>query len=294
MTANDQHDNNETDLKHHDPIGNNNGSIQSDYVEANQTQAVCLMTTVPQNYASRSLGGKHTPTRNSLRHSRMIVMYRNGRIPRKYLPFVIKHYRLVKSMKVITIVLGILMCLLSVLMVLWSPTLRILDYPYWSAVPVLVSGVFGCFFLGFCPRPYPNKQLGCHYHLSKFVSITTTVISISASIFVLTLCIVHLVYLHTATCTSYDNLNTTCVCSIEQNSTSLFNESYHYGDFTCEEVDCFLRGVLATVCVLNILVVILELMYLGAQWDCNLKKLEYTNVPLKDRNGDEKSDDDER
>lgn len=59
-------------------------------------------------------------------------------VPKKYLPFVIKHYRLVKSMKIITIVLGMLMCLISVWLILWSPTLDALYYPYWSAVPVSI------------------------------------------------------------------------------------------------------------------------------------------------------------
>lgn len=33
-----------------------------------------LVTTVPQNISNSKLGDKHTPTRSSLRHSRMIVM----------------------------------------------------------------------------------------------------------------------------------------------------------------------------------------------------------------------------
>lgn len=43
------------------------------------TQAHCLNTTVPQNIAAQSIAGKHTPTRNSLRHSRMIVLNRSGK-----------------------------------------------------------------------------------------------------------------------------------------------------------------------------------------------------------------------
>ncbi|XP_066155242.1 uncharacterized protein [Euwallacea fornicatus] len=283
----DAGNNTETSFKF--PNGNNNGSVQNRLDEPlNPTQTVNLMTTVPQNIASRSLGDKHTPTRNSLRHSRMIVMYRNGRIPKKYLPLVIKHYKLVKSMKIITIIMGILMCLTSMWMVLWSPTLRLLDFPYWSAVPVFVSGVVGCFFLGFCPRPYPDRRLGCHFHVSKFISLTTTVISVTASIVVLAICICHIVYLHTAVCTPHDHLNTTCVCSTTNSTHWAFSSSYHYQDLSCEEVNCFLVGIIATSCVLNMLSLILEIMYLAVQWADAKRKYAYVQVPLKEERYDDR------
>lgn len=43
------------------------------------SQANCLSTTVPQNIAAPAISGRHTPTRSSLRHSRMIVLSRNGK-----------------------------------------------------------------------------------------------------------------------------------------------------------------------------------------------------------------------
>lgn len=42
------------------------------------TQAHCLNTTVPQNITALNIAGRHTPTRSSLRHSRMIVMTKTG------------------------------------------------------------------------------------------------------------------------------------------------------------------------------------------------------------------------
>lgn len=42
------------------------------------SQMHCLNTTVPQNIGRQNIGGKHTPTRNSLRHSRMIVLNKSG------------------------------------------------------------------------------------------------------------------------------------------------------------------------------------------------------------------------
>lgn len=45
----------------------------------NPSQAQCLNTTVPQNITGNTIAGRHTPTRNSLRHSRMIVLNRTGK-----------------------------------------------------------------------------------------------------------------------------------------------------------------------------------------------------------------------
>lgn len=38
------------------------------------SQALCLSTTVPVNFARTPIAGRHTPTRASLRHSRMLVL----------------------------------------------------------------------------------------------------------------------------------------------------------------------------------------------------------------------------
>lgn len=36
-----------------------------------------MTTTVPQNLKGNNIAGRHKPTRNSLRHSRMIVVNKN-------------------------------------------------------------------------------------------------------------------------------------------------------------------------------------------------------------------------
>lgn len=55
----------------------NMANLNDDQVES-PTQEYLLKTTVPQNMATINIAGKHTPTRNSLRHSRMIVMNKSG------------------------------------------------------------------------------------------------------------------------------------------------------------------------------------------------------------------------
>ena len=42
------------------------------------SQALMHYTTVPQSLVTRSLGSRHAPTRSSLRHSRMLVLLRQG------------------------------------------------------------------------------------------------------------------------------------------------------------------------------------------------------------------------
>lgn len=60
-------------------LQNNNTHKEIKFQYDNPTQMVCLNTTVPQNIAAANIAGRHTPTRNSLRHSRMIVLNRMGK-----------------------------------------------------------------------------------------------------------------------------------------------------------------------------------------------------------------------
>jgi hypothetical protein len=59
-------------------VGNLADSAAPTTMDRSPSQANCLSTTVPQNIAATNIAGRHTPTRNSLRHSRMIVLSRTG------------------------------------------------------------------------------------------------------------------------------------------------------------------------------------------------------------------------
>ncbi|KAJ8957085.1 hypothetical protein NQ318_007298, partial [Aromia moschata] len=81
---------------------NGNGSLPRNSTKERKyddhpTQMHCLTTTVPQNIASEVIAGKHTPTRNSLRHSRMIVLNKSGQAPTQPLPPLIEYYKHVKN-----------------------------------------------------------------------------------------------------------------------------------------------------------------------------------------------------
>lgn len=65
-----------------DPVESDSASYNSfpppGELQRAPSQATMHHTTVPQAIVSRTLGSRHHPTRSSLRHSRMLVMVKNG------------------------------------------------------------------------------------------------------------------------------------------------------------------------------------------------------------------------
>nr|CAD7195151.1 unnamed protein product [Timema douglasi] len=119
------------------------GQLSTEY---SPSQAVYLSTTVPQNIAGGNIAGRHAPTRNSLRHSRMIVLSRTGQVSRKYHPPIMRHHKLATGLASLQLLVGIAITTLAVWLLLWAPHLRARDIPYWSGVPSV--GEDHVFFLG--------------------------------------------------------------------------------------------------------------------------------------------------
>lgn len=69
-------------LSYYENMAENKGASNNNVKECKFSESLsqlhCLNTTVPQNIRRQDIGGKHTPTRSSLRHSRMIVLNRSG------------------------------------------------------------------------------------------------------------------------------------------------------------------------------------------------------------------------
>ncbi|GLV33934.1 Rho GTPase activating protein at 15B [Carabus blaptoides fortunei] len=145
------------------------------------TQEFLLKTTVPQNLAAVNFAGRHTPTRNSLRHSRMIVMSRTGTMPRSYLPPVITHHRLATVIVTLQTLLGATICCLAAWLLIWTPNLRRRDNPYWSGLPLLASGTFGLLFLCCCRRDRPGTLKGFIINGTKICSVLLSVTAAAAS-----------------------------------------------------------------------------------------------------------------
>lgn len=129
------------------------------------SMAALLNTTVPQRLVSRPLRGnagqQHTPTRNSLRHSRMISLGQQGKVPRKYLPPVIHHYRMGTLLVLIQLVLGCSLMALAIYLLMWMPLLNSRDVPHWSAASLVLSSVFGLFLMCCCRKQHPGMRGGC-------------------------------------------------------------------------------------------------------------------------------------
>ncbi|XP_052123647.1 uncharacterized protein LOC113209737 isoform X3 [Frankliniella occidentalis] len=107
------------------------------------SQANCLSTTVPQNIAPHGFASRHAPTRSSLRHSRMIVLTRDGRVPRKYQPGVLHSRRLGTALAALVSLLGALVTAVAVWLLLWAPHLPSRDVPVYSGPPVVSVAVAG-------------------------------------------------------------------------------------------------------------------------------------------------------
>lgn len=133
-------------------------SIPSDPQLLLSFQSVYLATTVPQNIKGNKIMGRHTPTRSSLRHSRMLVISKDLRgtnyyenwertllkaihhifFPGALNPLNIFYPKLATSFLVLQILMGLLITAIGLWFLLWAPNTRIQDNPYWSGLIVSV------------------------------------------------------------------------------------------------------------------------------------------------------------
>uniref|UniRef100_A0A182PL42 Uncharacterized protein n=1 Tax=Anopheles epiroticus TaxID=199890 RepID=A0A182PL42_9DIPT len=108
------------------------------------SEAVYMTTTVPQNFAknANTLIGRHKPTRSSLRHSRMLVV--NKAVPVRYPPgnsLNLRHLRLCRTLMVLEILIGVVLNVIGLGIMVWSPSTSTKDNPYWSGLILIVCGV---------------------------------------------------------------------------------------------------------------------------------------------------------
>ncbi|KPU75281.1 uncharacterized protein Dana_GF19557, isoform C [Drosophila ananassae] len=112
------------------------------------SQAVYMSTTVPQNIKSMKIAGRHTPTRNSLRHSRMIVVnhHNHDSLHTSYSRHIL-NLNISRQMLILQLAIGILISSLS-LWILWmGPIWSVLINPYLSGLSLLLAGVIGLIIL---------------------------------------------------------------------------------------------------------------------------------------------------
>nr|XP_022910054.1 uncharacterized protein LOC111421144 isoform X1 [Onthophagus taurus]XP_022910055.1 uncharacterized protein LOC111421144 isoform X1 [Onthophagus taurus] len=235
--------------------------------ERNPTQMMCLNTTVPQNIAGPNFSGRHTPTRNSLRHSRMIVLSRMGKVPKKSLPPIIRFHKLAKGLAALHTLLGVALCFLSLWLFVWTPNLKARDNCFWSALPLLCSGVAGLLLLYCCRKEYPGMPGGNCVYSSKVLSIFLSTLASVTCLTACTFALIHLISLSAMNCESPTLLsNVTCVCKLSNKDTFIPIKSYHYKDLSCAEVSNVLTILLIFSAATNLIGGVVAVWYVYLFW----------------------------
>ncbi|XP_045591886.1 uncharacterized protein [Procambarus clarkii] len=160
------------------------------------SQANTLATTVPQSLVVKNLGGRHTPTRSSLRHSRMLVLAKNGypvRGRRWPTGGVGRVGVLVVTAQVLVGVMGVT---LAAWFLVWAPSLKFREVPHYAGVPVLLAGVLGAVWMASWRRRRP-ASLAC---VLKGVLVALCCVSVVTCLCVCIFTALHLTQLAAMTC----------------------------------------------------------------------------------------------
>ncbi|XP_014252295.1 sarcospan isoform X1 [Cimex lectularius] len=223
------------------------------------SQAAAMVTTVPQNIVAPKIEGRHAPTRSSLRHSRMIVLTKQGKVPKKYLPYVVRRHKLATSLLILQLLMGIAISTLAGWLLLWAPNLHIRDIPYWSGLPVLFSAFIGVILMCCCRREYPGMPVKYHVCTFRVISVICSLIAAIVSIMAAGFAIVHLVKLYRMVCEPANVLNASCIC---RSSTQVM----FYLDLNCLEVWNILSILLIASTATNAIAGVLSSWYVLLHW----------------------------
>ncbi|EDW65739.2 uncharacterized protein [Drosophila virilis] len=145
------------------------------------TQAVYMSTTVPQNMKGMKIAGRHTPTRNSLRHSRMIVVNNKNHdsIQDTYSTH-IRNSNLSRQLLILQLAIGLLIVGLSISIFFLTPSASILINPYLSGLSLLLASIAGLILLG---RDRGAEYKRAHNNCNKVLLAESYVFSAVALIF---------------------------------------------------------------------------------------------------------------
>ncbi|XP_043248578.1 uncharacterized protein LOC122395223 [Colletes gigas] len=242
------------------------------------SMANCLSTTVPVNLAASQIAGRHTPTRNSLRHSRMIVLHRSGHRPQKFLPPLVYHWRLGRCLAALQTIIGVAVTSLSLWLLLWAPHLPVADNPYWSGMPLLLSGSFGICLLCCFKKEYPGMSPGFCLSSTKVLSVfLATLATVTCSI----ACVfsaMHLMRLKGLECNPARLPSVTCVCRSPEGATNSTETAVKYMDLNCPEVESILTILLIFSCTCNAFGAFLAGWYTYLHWSTRNKRPKYMQV----------------
>ncbi|XP_021941559.1 sarcospan isoform X2 [Zootermopsis nevadensis] len=195
-------------------------------------------------------------------------------VPRKYHPPVLRHHRLATALAALQVLLGVAVSSLAVWLLIWAPNLRVRDIPYWSGLPLLMSGIMGLLLLCCCHKDYPGMPFGIWMFSVKVISVCMAVVAGVTCFCACVFALLHLIFLTSMTCEPAHVLNATCVCQDVQ-------RTYHYADLNCPEVGNILTILLIGSCAANSIGGILATWYVFLHWSSRYTYL-YSEVQNSD------------
>ncbi|XP_023321255.1 uncharacterized protein LOC111695986 isoform X2 [Eurytemora carolleeae] len=227
------------------------------------SQVTMHYTTVPQSLVSRQLGSRHYPTRSSLRRSRLLVLVKDGTVPRKYLPGVVERERIGILLTLVQLCSGCIATALAVWRIVSLSNLsRYEDWPYYSGLMVLLSGWFGLILLLNCRYLYPGvSHHPCIFPIKPYHIIGCVVLSSLGAVSSLVSSICYTLHIITYTYSSCQDAKgppdwpvetlESCVCL---SSTPLWrNGELLYPASTCLQIESIMPSFLSSLLTLNII-----------------------------------------
>lgn len=239
--------------------------IDMDFGASSQpSQAVYMATTVPQNIKGSKIAGRHTPTRNSLRHSRMLVVnkvYNGSSSPN---PMEFRFPRITRIVLILEVIMGILITCLGAWILVLAPHTDIQDNPYWSGLGLFLSGVVGLFLIRYKRIKRHKVRENCFVFI-KFDSYILAILATLLCAIALSCAAIHTIRLSASDtkCVSSDILleHAACQCTFNTDSIPVTNGtlsdlnptpdrsySVNYRELSCNEV----RGVWITILKLSL------------------------------------------
>ncbi|KAL9886742.1 uncharacterized protein ACN427_012497 isoform 2-T2 [Glossina fuscipes fuscipes] len=273
---------------------------------AQPSQAVYMATTVPQNIKGTKIAGRHTPTRSSLRHSRMLVIsnknYQESQYPN---PLGFRQPQLARWLIILQIICGSLIISLSIWEFFLAPNTAIKDNPYWSGLILILSGIVSLTLLRYLRNKRNKTRENCFIFL-RTNAYVLAVLSALLCCMALILASAHYNRL-TAADTKCESINVllehgSCICTFHAQSASstnaserhqndtisetihYFNENNNsykieYRDLSCQEVTDEWITILILSIIFNCFALLVTFTYLILVCCCrNTKKVQYSSV----------------
>ncbi|XP_022199782.2 uncharacterized protein LOC111056699 isoform X2 [Nilaparvata lugens] len=209
-------------------------------------------------------------------------------LQRKYHPHVMRHHRLGRALAALQALIGGAVTTLALWLIIWTPRLPTRDVPYWSGLPLLLSGILGLVLLSCCRKDYPGKPYSCHTFIFKTISVVVSIAAGGTCFCAGAFAALHLVFLSRAACEPMNVLNATCVCRARaapdtENVLDITAKVTRYQDLNCPEVENILTVLLMGSAAANLLGGVLVAWYVYLHWSSR-----YAYIYSQVKTGDDK------